>query len=336
MTMELGTSGKISIITPFYNPGKFFTECIQSIIDQSYQNWELLLVNDHSTDQSKIVATNFATKDPRIRVFQNKDKGLIPALRMAYENASGDFITRMDADDIMTHLKLEVLLRELVRHGSGFVAVGGVKYISEETLGNGYLKYEHWLNGLTNQSINFEEIYKECSIPSPNFLISRDDFDSIGGFLSDTYPEDYDLAFRMYSSGLKVCGITQVTHLWRDHPFRSSRTQEHYRQNTFIPLKVHYFLTTDYLPQKKLVVWGAGTKGKQVAQELILREVSFEWVTENQKKVGHNIYGQIIQSSSDYDWSNCQVIVVVSSPEEVQTIEGYLSTQESLTWKSFF
>lgn len=327
---------KISIITPFYNAEPFLAECIESIISQSYDNWELILVNDMSNDIGNSIAKSYSQKDERIKLFQNKDKGLINALRIAYTNTTGTYITRMDADDIMTVNKLEIMLDHLKKHGSGYVCVGKVKYFSENELGDGYRRYERWLNDLTESCSNFEGIFRECSIPSPNFLIHRIDFDQIGGFDRDDYPEDYDLAFRMYQNGLKVCSVNEVTHHWRDHSTRSTRTQDHYQPLSFIPLKVKYFLAIEHNPDKTLILWGAGTKGKIIARELIKRKINFQWITDNLNKVGHNIYNIVLKDPQTINFENTQVILGVSNPEEILEIVFLLDKVESLNYWRFF
>ncbi len=311
----------ISILTPFRNAEPYFEECLQSIINQTYQDWELILVNDASTDESNTTALSFQHKDKRIKVLQNKTPGLIHALRLAHQNASGLFITRMDADDIAPPNKLEDLKNALTNKGKGHVAIGFVKYFSEQTLGEGYIFYENWLNNLTRHTTNYREIYRECVIPSPNFLIYKEDLDSIGAFQPDIYPEDYDLAFRMYKSGFKVVSTNSLTHHWRDHQNRSTRTQEHYKILNFIPLKVKHFVEIDFNTSKTLVLWGAAKKGKLIARQLIERNIPFKWVTENPQRIGHNVYDVIIEDGKTYfETEDLQIILAVSNRTEQEEI----------------
>lgn len=314
----------------------FFEKCIESILNQSYSNWELILVDDFSEDNSLELARSYATKDSRIHLHTNSIKGLIPALQLAYRQSSGDFITRMDADDIMAEERLNLMLNKLNSSGKGRVCVGKVKYFSDTGLGEGYKFYENWLNSLTQNEENFKDVYRECTIPSPNFLIGREDFELIGGFNNDSYPEDYDLTFRMYQHGMKVCSVNEVTHYWRDHASRSTRTQDHYHPLTFIPLKVEYFVAIDYSNTKKLVVWGAGKKGKLIIQELISRGIDFTWVTDNPNKIGKNIYGSVLQKSDDFNFQNSQVIIAVSNREEIQEIETKMSKVNTAEYWCFF
>jgi glycosyltransferase involved in cell wall biosynthesis len=306
---------------------------LQSILDQTYDNWELILVDDASTDESYSTALAFQQKDKRIKLLKNTNLGLIHALRLAFENAEGQFITRMDADDIMPPNKLMDLRSALVSKGKGHVAVGFVKYFSAQTLGEGYVFYENWLNMLTQSENNYSEIYRECVIPSPNFLIHKEDLESIGAFNPDIYPEDYDLAFRMYKNDFKVVSTNSLTHYWRDHQNRSTRTQEHYQMLNFIPLKVKHFVEIEYNASQTLVLWGAAKKGKLIARQLQEHEIPFKWVTENPQRIGHNVYDVIIEDGKDFiNKSGLQVILAVSNRTEQEEIirmisegsEGYL------------
>ncbi|RMF25197.1 MAG: glycosyltransferase, partial [Bacteroidetes bacterium] len=172
--------------------------------------------------------------DNRIKVLQNEQKGIAPALRLAFEHSRGSLITRMDADDLMLPAKLETLAGLLEATGPGHVATGGVSYFAEgKKLGAGYRQYAEWLNGLAAIGLHFREIYRECVIPSPCWMAQREDLVRIGAFTEDTYPEDYDLCFRMYHGGLKVVSVPEPLHQWRDHPRRTSRNSEVYRDNRF-------------------------------------------------------------------------------------------------------
>lgn len=93
------TSPLLSIITPVYNTERFLDLCITSIIDQEYQNWELLLINDGSTDRSLEICQAYAAKDKRIRVFTQENAGQSAARNVGLDNMRGDLVTFMDSDD---------------------------------------------------------------------------------------------------------------------------------------------------------------------------------------------------------------------------------------------
>ena len=108
---------KVSVLMPFKNTDAFLEECLDSILVQSYKHWELLAVDDNSTDNSSAIIKEYKEKDSRIKLFVNNDDGIIPALRLAYAKSSGTFITRMDSDDVMTPGKLENLVSQLQHAG---------------------------------------------------------------------------------------------------------------------------------------------------------------------------------------------------------------------------
>ena len=316
--------GKVSIIIPFKNTAHFLSECLDSIVGQTYQDWEVLAVNDHSADSSLELLTSYSKRDSRIKVFQNKGNGIIPALQTAYAESSGNFITRMDSDDIMKPLRLEKMVKSLVEHGKGHVAVGQVKYFSNRGISNGYARYEKWLNGLTSKGANYNEIYKECVIPSPCWMVFRGDFERCGAFYPNRYPEDYDLTFRLYEHGLQIIPCSEVLHLWRDYDTRTSRTHEHYAQNYFLDIKLHCFLKLDHDPTRPLVVWGAGFKGKSIAKGLQNAGIGFVWLCDNPNKIGKKIYKKELEHFHALEaLENPQSIITVANATAQKEIKEY-------------
>ena len=181
---------------------------------------------------------------------------------------------------------------------------------------------------MSTKGANFEEIYKECVIPSPCWMMFREDLDRIGAFQSNTYPEDYDLAFRMYMHQLNVIPCTnEILHLWRDHSNRASRNDDNYKDNRFLKLKINYFVKIDHRSDKPLVIWGAGTKAKSIAKQLITANIHFHWITDNKNKIGHNIYGTVLSSSSLLSsLSNAQIILTIANPQEKKVIKHHISS----------
>lgn len=327
----------ISIVMPFRDTSAYLQECLDSIIGQTQQNWELLAVNDHSMDGSLDILKKYAKKDSRIQVYNNKGKGIIPALQLAYSKSKGELISRMDSDDIMPETKLEVLSKNLISHGRGHLATGQVRYFSEDGIGDGFQKYENWLNQLTKEGSNYQDLYKECVIPSPCWMVFREDFEKLGAFNSDIYPEDYDLAFRFYEHGLKVIPSDEILHLWRDYSSRTSRNDENYAYNSFIELKLNHFIKQNYNPKRDLILWGAGRKGKALAEGLLERKIPFKWICDNPKKIGKHIYDQeMLHWKTIDEFPQAQSIISVASPDGQKEIKKYLADQGLEPMKDVF
>jgi UDP-N-acetylmuramoylalanine-D-glutamate ligase len=88
------------------------------------------------------------------------------------------------------------------------------------------------------------------------------------------------------------------------------------RDNSFIDLKILYFLELDYNAQKELVIWGAGKRGKKVAQLLKESNISFVWVCNNDRKIGQEIFQTRMQDCSNVNYSNKQVILTIANESE--------------------
>jgi len=327
----------ISILIPFKNTKTYLVECLDSIINQSYQHWELLIVDDHSIDNSYDIVLAYTEKDKRIKLFRNHGNGIIAALQLAFSKSSGDYITRMDSDDIMHTEKLQLMIADLKTHGKKHIALGLVKYFSANGIGDGYAKYESWLNNLTSQGNNYSEIYKECVIPSPCWMLHRDDFLTCEAFTPNRYPEDYDLTFRCYKNNIKCIPSQTILHYWRDYSTRASRTDEHYAENHFLELKVDYFLALNYDKSRPLTIWGAGQKGKKVARLLKQKKISFIWICDNPKKIGKHIYDEFLYNFEHLQKLNKpQSIVSVANAASQEDIKTYFKSQHMSPMIDYF
>ena len=114
---------KVTVLMPAYNAGKYIAESIQSVIDQTYSDWELLVVNDGSTDNTVEVVEGFS--DPRVRLLNNPENlRLIKTLNRGLEEARGEYVARLDADDraLPERLRLQV---EVLDNDSDLVLIGG-------------------------------------------------------------------------------------------------------------------------------------------------------------------------------------------------------------------
>lgn len=327
----------VSILIPAKNESAYLEDCLLSIQNQTYTHWECIVVDDHSIDNTSGIIHQFSQADSRFKPFLNKGEGIIDALQMAYENCLGEYISRMDADDLMTENRIEVLLNNLLENGRNFVSVGKVHYFSENRLGDGFKKYERWLNSLTEKGENFKDIFKECAIPSPCWMIHRGDFDNVNAFNENRYPEDYDLAFRFYEAGYKIVPCDKVLHKWRDYATRTSRTDSNYIDDTFTEIKTHYFLKLHSKKDKQLVVVGAGNRGKKLAMHLAKQKESFHWVDHNPKKIGKHIYEILIHSFEQLEeYKDKQFIVTISNKEVKQKLKIVFNQFDLKEMEDFF
>lgn len=290
----------VSILMPVRNSERFLGECLKSILNQTYQNWELIAVNDHSTDQSGGILETFCKVDKRIKHFENSGSGIIDALTLAFERSSGTLITRMDSDDIMPESRLELMVPVALENQNA-VITGLVEYFSDTRISDGYVSYQNWLNGINLSGRQWQNIYRECVIASPNWLTSRVVIKSVGGFKSLAYPEDYHLVFKWYESEMPIIVMPETTLLWREHPDRTSRTSSNYQQEAFFNLKIREFLRIDW-NHEPILLWGSNPKTQLT--KVILRKHAAPFIS-----LTLNDYTKVV------NYPNSQVLVGVFPDE---------------------
>src|SRR5690554_2487133 len=103
----------VSILMPLYNAEKWIEATIQSVVNQTYTNWELIVVDDGSSDNSYAIVKALSAKDKRIRLVQQKNRGACAARNMAFELSKGTYIQYLDADDLLSSNKIEKQLQAL-------------------------------------------------------------------------------------------------------------------------------------------------------------------------------------------------------------------------------
>lgn len=107
---------KISIIVPVYNVEDYLEECIESIINQTYKNIEIIIINDGSKDNSGVICDKYSKKDKRIRVLHQENKGLSVARNIGIKESTGKYISLIDADDVVHSKMIELMYREIEKN----------------------------------------------------------------------------------------------------------------------------------------------------------------------------------------------------------------------------
>lgn len=253
--MEQSQAPLLSILMPVRNASPWLDECLNSIYDQDFSNWELLIVDDNSTDNSLEILERHAWKSERIRIFQTSSFGIISALRKALQESRGTYIHRMDADDIMPPMKLSSLMTIALK-SDRVIATGKVRYFNDTRVSGGYRKYEQWLNERCDENDHWKWLYRECVVASANWITHRKNiqWDDL------RYPEDYHAVFNWYQLDLKIESVDRITHLWREHSLRTSRNSFHYNQESFFNLKIDHFLSLHHEEKRPVVLLGKNVK----------------------------------------------------------------------------
>lgn len=126
----------VSIIVPVYKVEKYLGKCIESILAQTYQCWELILVNDGSPDHSGEICDEYARKDIRVRAFHKENAGVSSARNLGLDNAKGDYIMFVDADDWLSVDCLEVCVNEIIESNLDAIQFGFISVTSDKEIPN--------------------------------------------------------------------------------------------------------------------------------------------------------------------------------------------------------
>lgn len=201
----------ISIGIPIYNAEKYLALAIQSVINQSYQNWELILIDDGSIDNSLQIAKSFEAKDKRIRVISDGQNKKLPyRLNQIIDEARYDYIARMDSDDLMHPNRLETQIKFLRENTKYDLVSTGVVSINQDNIAYGY-------RGVDSIYSKLDESTRTFNIVHPTIL-ARTTWYKRNKY-STEYPrcEDFELWCRTASKNdLKLAILPDLLYYYRE------------------------------------------------------------------------------------------------------------------------
>lgn len=251
----------VTVVLPVRNGEFYLRESLGSLRGQTLANWELVVVNDGSEDGSPAILNDAAAADSRIRVFHRPPRGVAAASNEGFREASAPLVARMDCDDIALPDRLETQLRWARSHPDWSVIGCQVECFPRESMSDGMMKYESWLNGLVDPRDIGLEMFVESPLPNPGILFRREAFLALGGYRDGPFPEDYDLLLRMHGEGHVLGKVPEVLLRWRDSENRLTRNDPRYSRNSFRRLKAHH-VAASFASGGEVQVWGAGREGR--------------------------------------------------------------------------
>lgn len=285
----------VSVFLPCYNTQRTLPEALSSLSQQTYDNFEVVAVDDGSTDRTLHILREWKEKDERIRVYSRPHRGIIPTANEGLSLCRAPVIARMDADDRAHPERLEAQATYLTAHPE-VAAVGSlVEGFSEDGVGKGFQLYFQWLNRLVKHDDITREIFIESPLPNPSMTMRKSWIMAAGGYQDHGWPEDYDLWLRLYLAGAKFAKIPRVLLAWREHENRLTHTDSRYSVKNFLRAKAHYLAKGPAADRDAVIVWGAGMTGRRLSKHLIregLPVVAFVDIDPN--KIGGTLRGQPI------------------------------------------
>lgn len=335
---------KVSIVLPTYNGGKYLRESIDSVISQTFTDWELIIVNDCSTDSSLSIANEYAEKDNRIRVISNEvNKKLPRSLNVGFDNADGDYLTWTSDDNMYLPEAIEKMVNYLDCYSNEYMVCAGINIISE--------------NG---DFIRSGQAYDNVLMMSGNcvgacFMYKKKVLLDIGGYDPDYFlVEDYEYWLRILTEYGNIGYIDEILYNYRSHGdsltvtrrkdvlFNDGRLKMAYfdtivsvlaeRKDLLCSIyyRIHFYYSdnksitdkfVEYIPEiridiepkkdRKTIVYGAGKIGRYYAKYNIDNICFF--VDRNEALVGTTIENkEIMPLDKLYDYKDKYNIVIAA------------------------
>lgn len=229
----------VSVILPAYNGEKFIGKAIQSVLQQTLSDFELIIINDGSTDHTESIIYEF--KDPRIIYRQNpENKGLIYSLNSAISLAKGKYIARMDADDICLPERLATQKAFLEQHEDIAVVATTIDLVNEKDEKNGVWELDR--KTITPVQIKKAILRQNC-IAHPTIMIRSEIIKQLKYKEYQKNIEDYDLWLRLLNHGYKIAKLAEPLLLYRVHD--TSVTSIHLKKTN--PFFKHFLMKIKFL-----------------------------------------------------------------------------------------
>jgi len=241
----------VSVIMAAYNTEKYIAEAIESVLSQTYSNWELVIADDASTDTTADIVDRYARQDGRIKMIRlDKNSGQAIARNKAIEKSMGKYLAILDADDVSLPDRLLKQVEFLESNTDISLVGSSAELIDEAGKAIGTKR-----KPLSNKEIRFR-LLLQTQFTASTVCTTKSAFMEVGGF--DTkylYAEDYDLWSRLVKKGEKLANIAQPLVLYRMHSnsvSRKTETQKIQEQNALDvnARNVAPFIT---IPRKNLV-----------------------------------------------------------------------------------
>jgi glycosyltransferase involved in cell wall biosynthesis len=267
-----GQSPRVSVLLPVHNPDLgLFRDAVDSILRQTLSDFELIIVDDGSTNGLLCLLESLGKKDPRIRIFFRPWLGLVQALNFGLRHCRGPLIARMDADDLSRPDRLEKQADFLDKYQETGLVSGQVNYLGDSKKNYGYYLYACWINSLTSHETISLNRFIESPLAHPSVMFRKSLIDKLGSYIHGSFPEDYELWLRWLEQGVRMAKIPEIVLDWRDHCHRLSRVHPDYSFENFFKLKAGYLFSwlREHNPQHPRVwVWGAGRRTRQRAEHI--------------------------------------------------------------------
>lgn len=257
-----------SVLLPVYNAQATVRSAVRSIQLQTLANFECIIIDDGSTDETPHILRELARGDGRLRIHRTRNRGIISALNTGIEHCSAPLIARMDGDDLCHPRRLELQADYMAVHPEVSVCSSRIAMFPRPDVRGGMWRYQEWLNGMRSHDDIVRNIFVESPIAHPSVMVRRDEIVGMGGYRECGWPEDYDLWLRYHLAGRRFAKLPHTILAWRHSESRLTFADPRYSVESFLRAKAHYLARHLHGLTRPLYLWGAGKTGARLLKHL--------------------------------------------------------------------
>ncbi|HOP39914.1 MAG TPA: glycosyltransferase [Geobacteraceae bacterium] len=290
----------VSILLPVRNEERHLPAALESLFRQTLPSWELVAVDDGSTDGTAAILAAAVRRDSRVRVLRPAQRGLVAALNVGLEECRSSVVARMDGDDLCHPRRLEIQAAFLEENPSTGLVACAFRHFPRTGLGTGMRAYEQWQNGLAGHEEIIRDLFVESPFVHPSVMFRREAVMAVGGYRQTGWAEDYDLWLRMAAAGVRFSRLSRTLFFWRERPDRATRTLPEYTASAFRKCKAYHLKQGFLAGEKEVTLAGAGLEGR--AWQRTLREEGIRvarWVDVDPRKVGRVLHGAPVLAANE-------------------------------------
>lgn len=327
----------VSVLLPYRNEERWLPAALASLKRQTHEQFEVVLVNDGSTDGSPGIVDGFCRGDVRFRSVESSASGLVSALNTGLEAARGEWVARLDADDFCHPMRLSLQLELALATGPRAVVSCLVRCFPERAVSAGYRGYEKWLNNLVCHEMICRDIFVESPVAHPSAFFHRRSVIDAGGYRDLGLPEDYELWLRLWSAGFRFEKVPRVLLGWRERPDRFSRRSPSYSLNAFYRTKAMYLSMLPMLGGGRVVFAGSGQTARRLSRWIMAAGFGIEaFLCADPGQAGGTLRGiPVVDSERIGEYRGIPVIAASREQGARERIRQFLTDRGLLEGRDF-
>lgn len=230
----------VSVLLPVRNAATTLDAAIASIVSQTHVDWELILIDNASSDDSTPIARAWTERDTRITLINEPTVGIAHALNTGLQRACGNYIARMDADDISHPERIARQVAYMDAHPDVDVVGTRTRFETSVEKSSGMAWFVNWQNAIVSPRDHYVKRFVDAPLAHPTVLFRRELIDHHGGYDTAPLPEDHELWLRWMHCGVRFAKLPEELLTWHDHPQRLSRTHANYSVDAFFRTKAKW------------------------------------------------------------------------------------------------